>query len=201
MSFSKSLDCEYKQLQLLNFKPKMSVLFKKSYWKFLIKSSNQHGIHSPFVYFLITECFYKKRKNKNNYKKNGGFPKLIKNRHLQVLDDFINYFNVSKYTLICNDKHQIEKLDNLNGCMTTDKIEKTDLVYVSAINANSNNCIDVLKKQKNNSVLVVEAPYQFPNKWRELKSNATSNIIVDTYFWGFIFKREQQRPEEFKIRL
>ncbi|WP_100615136.1 O-methyltransferase [Confluentibacter citreus] len=28
------------------------------YIKFLIKSTNQHGVHSPFVYNLITKCFY-----------------------------------------------------------------------------------------------------------------------------------------------
>ena len=33
------------------------------YFKFLLKSSNQHGVHSPFVYDLITTCFY----DKNTY--------------------------------------------------------------------------------------------------------------------------------------
>ncbi|PKQ46701.1 O-methyltransferase [Confluentibacter flavum] len=28
------------------------------YIKFLIKSTNQHGVHSPFVFNLITKCFY-----------------------------------------------------------------------------------------------------------------------------------------------
>ncbi len=32
----------------------------KSYLKFLIKSTNQHGVHSPFVFNLVTKCFYTK---------------------------------------------------------------------------------------------------------------------------------------------
>jgi predicted O-methyltransferase YrrM len=32
----------------------------KSYLKFLLKSKNEHGIHSPFVYDLVTQCFYDK---------------------------------------------------------------------------------------------------------------------------------------------
>ena len=34
----------------------------KSYLKFLWKSSNQHGVHSPFVFMLVTQCFYDKQK-------------------------------------------------------------------------------------------------------------------------------------------
>src|SRR5690606_20450589 len=32
----------------------------KSYFKFLIKSTNAHGVHSPFVFDLVTKCFYDK---------------------------------------------------------------------------------------------------------------------------------------------
>lgn len=34
----------------------------KKYIRFLRKSKNQHGIHSPFVYALVTQCFYDKKK-------------------------------------------------------------------------------------------------------------------------------------------
>lgn len=35
----------------------------KSYFKFLLNSKNEHGIHSPFVFDLVTKCFY----DKTNY--------------------------------------------------------------------------------------------------------------------------------------
>ena len=52
----------------------------KSYIKFILKSTNQHGIHSPFVYNLVTQCFYNKHffaeyKAIKNYKK-----ALLKNK-------------------------------------------------------------------------------------------------------------------------
>jgi predicted O-methyltransferase YrrM len=38
----------------------------KSYLKFLYHSKNEHGVHSPFVFDLVTKCFYDKGKH-NEY--------------------------------------------------------------------------------------------------------------------------------------
>ena len=36
-----------------------------AYIRFWFKSTNQHGVHSPFVYNLVTQCFYDKRSYPN----------------------------------------------------------------------------------------------------------------------------------------
>ncbi|WP_308992674.1 class I SAM-dependent methyltransferase [Mariniflexile litorale] len=52
----------------------------KSYIKFIIKSTNQHGVHSPFVYNLVTKCFYD-HSNYEGYKKILNYKKeLLKNK-------------------------------------------------------------------------------------------------------------------------
>ncbi|WOD43989.1 O-methyltransferase [Hwangdonia lutea] len=59
----------------------------KQYIKFLLKSTNQHGVHSPFVYNLVTKCFYDSTnypayKHILNYKK-----ELLKNKtNIKVTD-------------------------------------------------------------------------------------------------------------------
>jgi predicted O-methyltransferase YrrM len=41
---------------------KKEMLFQiKSYLKFLWNSKNEHGVHSPFVFDLVTKCFYYKK--------------------------------------------------------------------------------------------------------------------------------------------
>lgn len=60
----------------------------KSYLNFLLRSQNQHGLHSPFVYDLVTKCFY----DKSNYQDYGLIKNyrndLLRNKQLTEVTDF-----------------------------------------------------------------------------------------------------------------
>lgn len=60
----------------------------KSYLNFLKNSTNQHGVHSPFVFSLVTKCFYDKTnyaeyKILNEYRNN-----LLQNHETIEVTDF-----------------------------------------------------------------------------------------------------------------
>ncbi len=60
----------------------------KSYLKFLWHSKNEHGVHSPFVFDLVTKCFYDKRQKTEypilrNYRNS-----LLQNKNTIEVTDF-----------------------------------------------------------------------------------------------------------------
>ncbi len=60
----------------------------KFYLKFLLKSKNKHGIHSPFVYQLVSDCFYDKT-DKKWYKTLHRYRKSLLNNHTVIaIEDF-----------------------------------------------------------------------------------------------------------------
>ena len=64
----------------------------KSYLKFLLKSTNEHGVHSPFVYNFVTRCLYNKQLvNRQEIK---GFPPTLSKRQLVLLLKIIGYLEV-----------------------------------------------------------------------------------------------------------
>jgi predicted O-methyltransferase YrrM len=60
----------------------------KAYFKFLWKSTNEHGVHSPFVFDLVTKCFYDKKKYPEYSTLKRYRESLLQNRNTIEVTDF-----------------------------------------------------------------------------------------------------------------
>lgn len=60
----------------------------KSYMKFLWRSKNQHGVHSPFIYNLLTRCFYDRRAYPSYLEIQAYRKEILKNNNTIKVTDF-----------------------------------------------------------------------------------------------------------------
>ena len=60
----------------------------KSYLKFLFHSKNEHGVHSPFVFDLVTKCFYDTTKYPEYYNLKSYRKSLLENKNTIEVTDF-----------------------------------------------------------------------------------------------------------------
>ncbi len=82
----------------------------KSYLKFLWNSKNEHGVHSPYVFNLVTKCFYDK-KNYSEYSILKSYRKsLLENNNFIEVTDFGAGSKVFK-----SNKRQISKIAKTAG--------------------------------------------------------------------------------------
>ena len=59
-----------------------------SYFKFLWQSKNEHGVHSPFVFNLVTKCLYDKKQYAEYARLNTHRKLLLKNKSTIDVNDF-----------------------------------------------------------------------------------------------------------------
>nr|WP_299213909.1 hypothetical protein [uncultured Allomuricauda sp.] len=160
-----------------------------TYLKFLIKSTNQHGVHSPFVFNYVTKCLYSKQKWDNV-------------KSINILLKSITYFDYNTMELWEN--HDLKKLLNThfpNIVMGTTMI---DLLYAEELR------IDELKhllsegKFHYNSMIFINSIHQTPEKqelWGKLVELPMITVSIDMFHCGVLFIRKEQVKEHFTIRI
>lgn len=250
------------------------------YIKFILKSTNQHGVHSPFVYDLITKCFYDKT-SYERYKAISEFRKGLINNPLKIevtdlgagsnkiktktrsvskmakyagttllraklLYRITNYFKPQHIlelgTSLGIATHAMQfgnrdaTITTIEGCpnlskFSKDNFHKNKLKTVNIVHSDFKNALNKLTSNSfdliffdgnhnkeatlsyfetllptihNDTVFIFDDIYwskDMTEAWEEIKQHKKVKVTIDTFFWGMIFFRKEQKKEHFTIRL
>ena len=170
-----------------------------SYLQFLLKSTNQHGVHSPFVYNFVTKCLYNKQLIAKKELKHSST--TLSNLQVRLLLKIIRYF--SAYHILTDDT-SIKNLSNINTCCcisTSSSRDTFDLIFVNHPNENAD-LRDYLPLLHNDSILVINNIHQKEKEplWQQLIADERVTVYVDVYVQGYVFIRKEQGKEGFYIR-
>jgi hypothetical protein len=159
----------------------------KTYLKFLWNSKNEHGVHSPFVFLLVTKCFY----NKTNFAPY--FPNLeTQTKKGKFLNRLFHYFQFQEGIFISeNKKAYPSKVDFIFIDFTCLLEKNIDLDAIFAL-------------ADNETCMIFENPHYSKAteiKWKSMVSNPNFNVTIDTFSFGLAFIRKQQVKEHFTIRV
>lgn len=173
-----------------------------SYIAFFLKSIHLHGVHSPFIFSLITKCLRMKDKE-ISYSPSKGISK----KQMNIVLKMIKYFGVKK--VFVNDHHLKEKWLS-EFANTFDDIQffseltqaKFDMIFINSIREGIQ-ITDFLKYMHNDSILIINNIHKKTNKkhWDKLVTDYRTTALVSMFCMGCAFVRKEQKKECFFVRV
>ena len=157
-----------------------------SYLQFLIKSTNQHGVHSPFVYNYITKGLYEPQKDFSNFNKTN-----------QWLVQSIQYFKPNK--IYITDKTLLEDIKEISINKTVD-LSIADLILERYAPENHTRIRQTINSIGNSQLLLIASYSYSKSFFDELRKNPEITLVVDFYYGCLISKRTEQPKQNFFIR-
>lgn len=158
-----------------------------AYINYLIRSKNQHGIHSPFVFDFVTKGLYQRQKNQRNLNLNSSDLAFSKSEE-KLLKKILNYF-------------QIE--DEFNRIINSTKTLGYNYKILYYNNLNNFNT-DSLNRDSSVEMLIIHRIHQSKEseeKWKEIINFKSATVTMDLFYFGLVFFRKEQRKEHFIIRV
>ena len=158
-----------------------------SYLQFLVKSTNQHGVHSPFVYNYITKGFYEQ---KNNF--------CILNKTNRWLLNSIQYFQPK--TIYVSNINLLNDIKEISVEKTVD-LSNADLILDHYTLENHARILQTINNMNNSQLLLIASYSSYPKSFfNELRKNPEITLVVDFYYGCLISKRTEQPKQNFFIR-
>ncbi len=152
--------------------------------RFLAKATNQHGVHSPFIYNYITKCLYKKGK-------------LHQQKNKNILLKSIAYFNTKTiYVTTEKIKNNVNKvypsLKHTSNIVDFAYLDAPDLLKLNALNYHNDTTVFI-----NN----IYRSKETKETWIHIKNLDKVTVTVDLFYCAIVFFRKEQAKEHFKIRI
>lgn len=160
-----------------------------SYLKFLANSTNQHGVHSPFVFKYVTQCLYSGKR-------------LHRDKSINVLLKSIAYFNFDSISI--NHQPTIKELVQLNFPKIQFDENMVDLLFVNQLTVPAFQKILSEGKLHYHSLILVSSIYDNHRnleQWNQLITLPEITVSIDMYHCGLISIRREQVKEHFTIRI
>lgn len=167
------------------------LFYRFSYLRFWLTATDQHGVHSPFIYRYVTQCLY----SRPHFKVGGPTNILLKT---------LAYFNLDEIQLITDDRHIEQQLGvHTNGVSITATSQK--LIYLDVLDQEALDKYLIYNKDIHQDTLVF-IPKLYGSReryafWKKIIGLEKVTVSVDMFYGGLIFFRSGQAKEHFKIRI
>lgn len=160
-----------------------------SYLKFLFKSTNAHGVHSPFVFQYVTQCLYAEKK-------------IHRNKSINVLLKSIAHLKANNIHM--DDNASVEKIVKEMFPNVHFDTKPADVIYTDRLDNTRFEKLLSKGTLHNDSMVLVEGIHQNEKKmedWKTLIASPKITVSIDMFHCGAVFIRKEQVKEHFTIRI
>ena len=186
-----------------------------SYIKFLFNSINEHGVHSPFVFGLVTKGFYRKQPLITDVKYNPVAG--LNNTTLNILFRVIAYFKSYKLIVLGDDavatavaetmRQGAEEINTKIWFYSTYVTVPGGIDLAILAGKDADSLLPLMQQLKsdinNDSIAVVANIHEsdaMEQAWEAIKKDPNVTVSVDAYHLGLLFFRKEQQKQHFIIR-